>query len=160
MLPSSLPAWSAKLLAFCVAAASLGACATGPIARLPTTAAAVESPANGTWSGPIRCSAPGARTVDIVVDEFEIEGGRAQAYSDRYSFYGRFDGSGAGHIVGRVRQRGQDDAPFDLLVGLRQAKIIGTGTYEFAGILPGASDGPVTRRGNCSTEFTRLAERR
>jgi hypothetical protein len=158
MLPSSL----AKLVAPGVVVASLAGCASGPIARLPTTLAAVESPANGTWSGPIRCSAPGARGVDILVEEFDIEGGRAQAASDRYSFYGRFDGNGLGHIVGRVRQRGQDDAPFDLLVGLRQAKIVGTGTYEFAGILPGASDGPVTRRGNCSTEFTRvgLVERR
>ena len=91
------------------------------------------------------------------IDEFDIEDGRAQGTAMRYSFYGRFDANGTGHIVGRIRQRdGSDGLPFELAAELRDNRIVGTGRYEFVGPMPGAKDGPVNRQGTCSAEMQRV----
>ena len=146
------------LAALALCALLAAGCASAPVARLPTAAAAADSPANGTWVGSIQCSAAMAAALKVSLDEFEIEDGRAQGAAPRYSFHGRFDANGGGHIVGRIRTReGSDGLPFDLLVELRDNRIVGTGRYEFLGSIPGAKDGPVNRQGSCSAEMQRVA---
>ena len=140
-----------------VAAALLGACASAPIARVSTSVATADSPANGTWSGPLRCSAPGARAIEVMLDEVEIDRGWLRAADEKYSFNGRFDGNGTGHIVGLLRARGGQSAPVELEAGIQGDQIVGSGRYEFTGVIPGAKDGPVTRQGRCSAQLARIS---
>src|SRR5688500_13385579 len=76
----------ARLAPAFVAAAFLSACASAPIARVATSVATADSPANGTWSGPLRCSAPGARAIEVMLDEVEIDRGWLRAADEKYSF--------------------------------------------------------------------------
>ena len=97
----------ARLTPVFVGTVLLTACASEPIARISTSVATADSPANGTWTGPIRCSAPGARVIEVILDEVEIDRGWLRAADEKYNFNGRFDGNGTGHIVGLLRARGQ-----------------------------------------------------
>jgi hypothetical protein len=140
-----------------VGALLLAGCASAPIARISTSVATADSPANGTWSGPIRCSAPGARSIEVMLDEVEIDRGWLRAADEKYSFNGRFDGNGAGHIVGLLRARGGQSAPVELEAGIQDGQIVGSGRYEFTGLMPGARDGAVTRQGRCSAQLARIS---
>jgi hypothetical protein len=140
-----------------VGALLLAGCASAPIARISTSVATANSPANGTWSGPIRCSAPGARAIELMLDEVEIDRGWLRAADEKYSFNGRFDENGTGHIVGLLRARSGQSAPVELEAGIQDGQIVGSGRYEFTGAIPGAKDGPVTRQGRCSAQLARIS---
>ena len=147
----------ARLVPAVTVVALLSACSSAPIARISSSVATADSPANGTWSGPIRCSAPGARAIEVMLDEVEIDRGWLRAADEKYSFNGRFDGNGTGHIVGLLRARGGQSAPVELEAGIEGNRIVGSGRYEFTGLIPGAKDGPVTRQGRCSAQLARIS---
>jgi len=155
--PSTALSHLARLAPAFLAVALLSACASAPIARISTSVATADSPANGTWSGPLRCSAPGARAIEVILDEVEIDRGWLRAADEKYSFNGRFDGNGTGHIVGLLRARGGQSAPVELEAGIQGGQIVGSGRYEFTGLLPGAKDGAVTRQGRCSAQLARIS---
>jgi hypothetical protein len=135
----------------------VAACAdSAPVPRLPSTLAAKDSPANGTWAGELHCDSLGTAPVKVAIDEVDIEDGRVQAFRPAYLFQGRFDRNGAGHLVGRLRRGSGTEIPFELAMDLQGAKIVGSGRYEFLGALPGARDGPVLRHGSCSGELDRI----